>query len=286
MSMSRCPAIPVLNRQVPYPPGGPGSSVRVKLKDGHPGGSGPPAVTGWCCMAGRVCLAGAGRAQPWPMAWPWLSVTVTHQVDRVVRAAAAARSRARSGSRGPIPAISPGRSARSSRVSAGMVMLTRPANPGGIVPGTGPAGATTPRPPPPPPAAPLPRRPAARRPPPPALWLRGAAAGHNPAEHISIPPPPGSPPSPPPRALRQVPPPPSSSSTTSPPPPPPCPPPPPPLPGVVGGWRFAHGRCPICWPGRASRLGGDFYRLLVRYYVPGMTFQGTPHLTTGIREKG
>jgi hypothetical protein len=37
------------------------------------------------------------------MACPCSSVTVTHQVERGLRAAAAARSRARSGSIGPVP---------------------------------------------------------------------------------------------------------------------------------------------------------------------------------------
>ena len=55
---------------------------------------------------------GSGRAQPWPMAWPCASVTVTHQVVFGFRAAAAARSRASHGSTGPSPASSPGRSAR------------------------------------------------------------------------------------------------------------------------------------------------------------------------------
>jgi hypothetical protein len=45
--------------------------------------------------------AGTGRAQPCPIAWPWLSVTVTHQVERGLRAAAA-RSRARSESPGAV----------------------------------------------------------------------------------------------------------------------------------------------------------------------------------------
>ena len=75
------------------------------------------------------------------MAWPWLSVTVTHQVDLGLRAAAAARSRARSGSTGPIPPSSPGRSARPVTVASGTVKVTCPANPGGIIPASGPPGA-------------------------------------------------------------------------------------------------------------------------------------------------
>jgi hypothetical protein len=41
----------------------------------------------------------------------------------------------------PRPVISPGRLASSSTVIAGMVRLTRAANPGGITPASGPAGA-------------------------------------------------------------------------------------------------------------------------------------------------
>ncbi len=42
---------------------------------------------------------------------------------------------------GPIPPISPGWSARSSTVVAGMVRFTRAANPGGIAPFSDPLGA-------------------------------------------------------------------------------------------------------------------------------------------------
>ena len=55
-------------------------------------------------------LADAGRAEPRPMAWPWLSVTVTHQVERGLRAAAA-RSRARSESPEAVHGMRSGRSA-------------------------------------------------------------------------------------------------------------------------------------------------------------------------------
>ena len=72
--------------------------MRVNL--GALGGSGPP---------GRPSLrrvwwpvAGAGRAEPRPMACPWLSVTVRHQAERGLRAAAA-RFRTRPGSVGPVP---------------------------------------------------------------------------------------------------------------------------------------------------------------------------------------
>jgi hypothetical protein len=86
-----------------------GRPAGVKVNRGLPGGSGPPGLPGLPGWAGRRGpLAGAGRAQPWPMAWPWLSVTVTHQVERGLRAAAWARSRARSGSTGPISPVSPG----------------------------------------------------------------------------------------------------------------------------------------------------------------------------------
>jgi hypothetical protein len=80
MSRSRCPGIPVANRQVPYPPDGPGWPAGVRVNRGGPGESGPPEVPG--LRRSLRPVAGAGRAQPWPMAWPWLSVTVRHQVDR------------------------------------------------------------------------------------------------------------------------------------------------------------------------------------------------------------
>src|SRR6478752_1766602 len=73
------------------------------------------------------------------MAWPSWSVTVTHQVVFGLRAAAAARSRASQGSTGPIPGISPGRSARFSRLASGTVRVIRPANPPGTAPPAGPA---------------------------------------------------------------------------------------------------------------------------------------------------
>jgi hypothetical protein len=78
-----------------------------------PGGSCPPGLRRF-----------AGRAQPCPTACPSWSVTVTHQVDRGLRAAAAARSRARSGSMRPVPGVSPARSARPSRVASGTVRVT------------------------------------------------------------------------------------------------------------------------------------------------------------------
>ncbi len=80
--------------------GGPSWLVAVKSNPGPsrfpvpPGGPGPARLR-W--------FLGPGRAQPCPMACPSWSVTVTHHVDRGLRAAAAARSRARAGSTGPIP---------------------------------------------------------------------------------------------------------------------------------------------------------------------------------------
>ena len=104
---SRCPGVPVGSRQVPYPSsGGPCQSVAVKANPGPSlvprGGSRPSGGPGfprfsWCLP----WLLGSGRAQPWPMAWPCSSVTVTHQVVVGFCAAAFARSRARSGSMGP-----------------------------------------------------------------------------------------------------------------------------------------------------------------------------------------
>ena len=72
---------------------------------------------------------GSGRAQPWATACPCASVTVTHHVVFGLRAAAAARSWASHGSTGPIPGISPGRSASQVSVASGTVRVTRPANP-------------------------------------------------------------------------------------------------------------------------------------------------------------
>jgi len=152
---------PDLEEQVPLP--------------GHPGGESPGAVSAcWPGLpvggkgerwpAGRVrsprparragcagcaglspgaVAAAAGGCGPGAAVPDGVAVLVaaTHQVERGLRAAAAARSRARSGSMGPRPASSPGRSARPSRVAAGMVKVTRPANPGGITPATGPPGA-------------------------------------------------------------------------------------------------------------------------------------------------
>src|SRR6185437_2433950 len=101
---------------------------------------------------------GSGRAQPCPTACPCWSVTVTHQVVFGLRAAAAARSRASHGSTGPIPASSPGRSARPVTVASGTVRVTRPANP--AAPCAGPAGAGgVPGPPGPDPPGPDPPEP-------------------------------------------------------------------------------------------------------------------------------
>jgi hypothetical protein len=111
-SRSGCPGIPVDSRHAPQPPGGPGWPAGVKVNRGRPqsvgcGGPGPlgpsPGGSGLPCLL----IAGSGLAQPCPMAWPWPSVTVTHQVERGLRAAAAARSLHRSGSTGPIPPIPP-----------------------------------------------------------------------------------------------------------------------------------------------------------------------------------
>ena len=114
----------VRSRQVPYPlPGGPSRLAGVKANPGGPG----PARLRW--------LSGSGRAQPWARAWPWLSVTVRHQVVLGLAAAAAARSRASHGSTGPRPASSPGRPARRVRVASGTVRVTRLANPAGTAPG-------------------------------------------------------------------------------------------------------------------------------------------------------
>ena len=65
----------VRSRHVPYPPDGPSGAAGVKEKPVPPGGSGP---------ARFLWLLGSGRAQPWPMACPSLSVTVTDQHGHAV----------------------------------------------------------------------------------------------------------------------------------------------------------------------------------------------------------
>ena len=67
------------------------------------------------------CDVRAGRAQPWPMAYPSALVTVTHTSVSGLAAAAAASCRARAGSRRPKPWISPGRSASPSSVVSGTI---------------------------------------------------------------------------------------------------------------------------------------------------------------------
>ena len=75
------------------------------------GGSGPPG--------GRARRAPAGLAQPWPIAMPSGSVTVTQMVVWGLRVAVAARVRQRAGSRVPRPCPSRGRSAWPRRVASG-----------------------------------------------------------------------------------------------------------------------------------------------------------------------
>jgi hypothetical protein len=58
--------------QVPYPPGGPGSSSWVRAQ----GPSRLPGGGGLSCRVFRVFLA--GLAQPWPIAYPLGSVMVMH----------------------------------------------------------------------------------------------------------------------------------------------------------------------------------------------------------------
>ena len=99
-SMTRrscCPPAPVCSRQLPYPPGGPGWRETVKVNPG------PSLVLRGGPRFSRCLLRpwGSGRAQPWPIAWPSWSVTVTHQVVAGSRAAAPTRSRVNSGSMGP-----------------------------------------------------------------------------------------------------------------------------------------------------------------------------------------
>ena len=161
-----------------------GRPVLARGRRENPGPSRFPVPPVGAGPAPVLRFLGAGRAQPCPTAWPSWSVTVTHQVVLGFRAAAAARSRARAGSTGPMPGISPGLSACSSRVAAGMVRVTFPANPPGPPPvpqaraaagaagGPGPGGSPCPgagrgrrgrgagpcRPPARPPSAPAPTR--------------------------------------------------------------------------------------------------------------------------------
>ena len=159
--------------QVPWPPGGPGSPVCGVKFHGLPRLAGPavrgPAMfvrsvsgmvrftrAGRAAGSGRVSSlawrdARCGRAQPWPIAMPSWSVTVTQSLLAGLRAAIAARSRHRAGSRGPNWWLSPGRFPRPSRVTSGM---TRSVLGCAAVSWLGPAG----WPPPgfPPPGPPLP----------------------------------------------------------------------------------------------------------------------------------
>ena len=120
---SCCPPAPVCSRQLPYPPGGPGWREAVKVTPGprprllRPAGRVSP---GACCGPGfgpGAAVADGGRLGRSRSRTRWLGL----------RAAAPARSRARSGSMGPRPGISPGRSARPSRVASGMVRLIQAA---------------------------------------------------------------------------------------------------------------------------------------------------------------
>ncbi len=152
---ARWPGIPVVNRQVPYPPGGPGpAGVKVNPVCVLPGGLVPRGGGrgGWFPVpsggrARSVALArpgprlrGSGRAQACPVARPRASVTVRHHDVAGFAAEAAARSRASHGSTGPRPGSSPARSARPSRVASGTVRWFRPANPAGTGPPPDPGG--------------------------------------------------------------------------------------------------------------------------------------------------
>ena len=92
-------------------------------RERHQGRGGPAAAGG---RGGRTVT------QPWPIAMPSASVTVTQRVVWGLRAAVAARARHRAGSRVPRPCPSPGRSARPRRVASGKTRSVRV--------GGGPAG--------------------------------------------------------------------------------------------------------------------------------------------------
>src|SRR6185369_11718682 len=96
----------------------PGDAQPPSPSSGVNANPGPSRVPGPARFRWRL---GSGRAQPWPTACPCPSVTVTHHVVAGLRAAAAARSRASQGSMGPIPGISPGRSASPAAVVSGTV---------------------------------------------------------------------------------------------------------------------------------------------------------------------
>ena len=127
MSRSCCP---VVNRQVPYPPVGPGSSAGVKVNRGPLGRIGPvgfPSFSQVWRSRGRwrVLVVGDGHAPGGPGVTGRGAGQVAGQV----------------GVDGPMPPSSPGRSARPSRVAAGTVRVSWPANPGGITPAAARSGA-------------------------------------------------------------------------------------------------------------------------------------------------
>ena len=84
-----------------WPAGGPAVCVPA----GRAGSAGRPGVSS---SGGRLrWFLGTGRAQPCPIACPYWSVTVRHQVVLGLAAAARARSRASHGSTGPAPGSPP-----------------------------------------------------------------------------------------------------------------------------------------------------------------------------------
>ena len=79
------------------------------------------AVRGGSGAPGSFALRRPSRRQPWPMAWPFWSVTVTQAVVWGLAAASAARARHSAGSSGPKPWLSPGRPLGPRRAARGMV---------------------------------------------------------------------------------------------------------------------------------------------------------------------
>ncbi len=105
----------------------PAVMVRFSRAGSAPGGGGAPERIG----PGDPPTGLRGRPQPWPMAMPSGLVTVMQMRLCGLAAASSARSRHRSGSRGPSPCASPGRSARSSSVASGTVRSASAGRPPG-----------------------------------------------------------------------------------------------------------------------------------------------------------
>ena len=127
-----------LDEQVLLPGGEPPGAVPARRAGLTGGGEGEPGAAGRIVPAGFAAFRRPGAAVADGVA---LAVGDGDAPGRPgVAGRGRARSRARSGSTGPIPPSSPGRSARPVTVASGTVKVTCPANPGGIIPASGPPG--------------------------------------------------------------------------------------------------------------------------------------------------